>query len=391
MAATTTLAAGINTPASTVVLAENQFLGEDGRPFTVAEYKNMAGRAGRLGYNETGKAIILADTPIERAQLFRKYVLGTPEDVTSSFQQRDLPTWTLRLLSQVRGIQPREIPGLLVNTFGGYTASRANPQWVEQVAADVSRLVMRLLRAELAEQDGDLIHLTMLGRACGSSSLSFESSLRVLELMKQLNLAEIDPVHMVGFIQILDEMDGVYTPVMRKGRSESVRAGDVANRFGGPMTQALQRHCGDVFQYWARCKRAALLYDWIHGTSVDMIESRFSTTPYGGSIEYGTIISIADTTRFHLRSAHQVLSTLFPDQSEFMMALDELMRRLEFGLPSGAIPLTEMPLALDRGEYLALYAAGCATGDDVKRLSVGKLTECVGASVAALLRPDEPT
>ena len=55
LAATTTLAAGINTPASTVVLAENEFVGEDGRPFTVAEYKNMIGRAGRLGFNEKGK------------------------------------------------------------------------------------------------------------------------------------------------------------------------------------------------------------------------------------------------------------------------------------------------------------------------------------------------
>jgi helicase len=44
LAATTTLAAGINTPASTVILAENEFVGEDGRPFTIAEYKNMAGR-----------------------------------------------------------------------------------------------------------------------------------------------------------------------------------------------------------------------------------------------------------------------------------------------------------------------------------------------------------
>jgi helicase len=76
LAATTTLAAGINTPASTVILAEKEFIGEDGRPFTVAEYKNMAGRAGRLGFNEIGKAIILADTPIERAQLFQKSLLS---------------------------------------------------------------------------------------------------------------------------------------------------------------------------------------------------------------------------------------------------------------------------------------------------------------------------
>lgn len=111
LASTTTLAAGINTPASTVILAEQEFLGEDGRPFTIAEYKNMAGRAGRLGFNEIGKAILLADTSMERARLFQRYVLGTPEDVRSSFEESAMPTWVLRLLSQVRGMRADEIPG----------------------------------------------------------------------------------------------------------------------------------------------------------------------------------------------------------------------------------------------------------------------------------------
>lgn len=170
LVATTTLAAGINTPASTVVLAENEFVGEDGRQFTVAEYKNMAGRAGRLGFNETGKAIILANTSMERAQLFQHYVMGVPEDVNSSFKQRDLPTWTLRLLSQVRGIRASDIPGLLVNTFGGYSASRANPQWLGIVETEVTVLVERMLKLRLVEHEGDTIHLTLLGRACGVSS-----------------------------------------------------------------------------------------------------------------------------------------------------------------------------------------------------------------------------
>lgn len=53
----------------------------------------MAGRADRLGFSEIGKAIILAETPVERTQRCQRYVLGVPEDVKSSFQQRDLPTW----------------------------------------------------------------------------------------------------------------------------------------------------------------------------------------------------------------------------------------------------------------------------------------------------------
>ena len=385
MVATTTLAAGINTPASTVILAENKFVGEDGRPFTIAEYKNMAGRAGRLGYNEIGKAIILADTPVERAQLFRKYVMGTPERVTSSFQQRDLPTWTLRLLSQVRGVPADQIPGLLVNTFGGYTASRANPHWIKRVQADVSALVTRLLRAGLAEQEGDLIHLTLLGRACGSSSLSFESSLRLIELMRQLDAAETDPLQLLGIVQVLTEMDAIYTPVMKRGRSESVRASETAQRFGHSVVQGLQRYCRDDFEFLARCKRASLLWDWIDGTPIDGLEEHYSTTPYQGAISYGDIIRIADSARFHLRSAHEILSALFPDQPMFLSGLDQLLHRLEFGLPAAALPLTDLSLPLTRGQYLALFKFGCTNADDARNLPEETLVECIGADGASLL------
>ncbi|QDF96898.1 DEAD/DEAH box helicase [Azoarcus sp. DD4] len=387
LVATTTLAAGINTPASTVVLAENEFVGEDGRKFTVAEYKNMAGRAGRLGFNETGKAIILAETPMERAQLFQRYVMGVPEDVKSSFLQRDLPTWILRLFSQVRGVREDEIPGLLVNTFGGYSASRANPQWISLVERDIAGLIGRLLQVGLAEREGDLIHLTLLGRACGASSLSFESSLRLVELMAQLDAARTPPLHMLALIQVLDEMDAVYTPVMKKGQSESVRFADAAQRFGQQMAQALQRYCRDQFEFWARCKRAALMYDWIEGTAIDVLEKRYSTTPFGGAIGYGNIIGIADATRFHLRSVHQIVSTLLPDKPEFLQGLDELLLRLEFGLPSSALPLTKLPVPLTRGQCLALAAVGVRDTAALDSLDDDRLRDCVGAAVAALLRP----
>lgn len=388
LVATTTLAAGINTPASTVVLAENEFVGEDGRQFTVAEYKNMAGRAGRLGYNEIGKAIILADTPMERAQLFQRYVMGVPEDVRSSFQHHDLPTWTLRLLSQVRGVRASEIPGLLVNTFGGYSESRANPQWISMVERDIAVLVDRMLQAGLAEREGDLIHLTLLGRACGASSLSFESSLRLVELLGSINAAQTAPVLVLAMIQVLDEMDAVYTPVMKRGQSESARSGDVAQRYGHPMTQTLQRYCRDRIEYWARCKRAALLYDWIEGTPVDVLEKRYSTTPFAGAIGYGNIIGIADATRFHLRSAHQILSTLFPGEPQFLTGLDDILKRLEFGLPAVALPLATLSVRLTRGQCLTLLNAGVQTVKELNALSDESLRDYVGAAHAARLRPE---
>jgi len=48
IAATTTLAMGINTPADAVVIAGLEHPGN--KPYSIAEYKNIVGRAGRLGY-----------------------------------------------------------------------------------------------------------------------------------------------------------------------------------------------------------------------------------------------------------------------------------------------------------------------------------------------------
>jgi replicative superfamily II helicase len=386
LASTTTLAAGINTPASTAILAENEFVCDDGRAFTVAEYKNMAGRAGRLGFNETGKAIILAATPMERAQLFRKYVLGVPEDVVSSFQHRDLPTWTLRLLSQVRGVRAEDIPSLLVNTFGGYSASRANPHWITQVQRDIAQLIERLLHAGMAEPQGDLIHLTLLGRACGSSSLSFESSLRLVELMKGLDVDTL-PVHVLALVQVLDELDtGIYTPIVKKTRAEQVRVSEATERYGHHVTSVLQRYCREQYEYWARCKRAALLFDWIEGIPVEEIERHY-TKPFGGAISYGNITGIAEATRFHLRSAYQILATLFPNRPDFLRGVDDILERLEFGLPSAALPLANLAVPLTRGQCLALLQAGVNTLDALSTLSDERLQECVGALTAARLRP----
>jgi len=386
LGSTTTLAAGINTPASTVILAENEFVGEDGRSFTVAEYKNMAGRAGRVGYNETGKAIILAETPIERAQLFRKYVLGVPEDVVSSFRAKDLPTWTLRLLSQVRGVRADDIPGLLINTFGGYSAARANPEWSAYVAIEISRFVERLVQAGLAEREGELVHLTLLGRAVGNSSLTFESGLRLVELMGGFDAAQTPAFHMLAIIQVLEEMDNVYTPIMKRGRGESIRVNDAIQRYGRNAANALQRYCHEEMDVWRRCKRAAILYDWIEGRSVGELERIHTTNPFQGSVTYGDVTRIAESTRFHIRSAHQILSALWPEHAGFLEALDDVLRRLEFGLPAPALPLLRLPIELTRGQYLALHAAGACSAEAVAAMSDEQLAACVGASRVAELR-----
>src|SRR2546427_3459258 len=47
--------------------------------------------------------------------------------------------------------------------------------------AELASLTGRMLTASLLTQDGEFVSLTLLGKACGNSSLSFESTLRLIE------------------------------------------------------------------------------------------------------------------------------------------------------------------------------------------------------------------
>lgn len=368
LAATTTLAAGLNTPASTVILAEQEFVGEDGRAFTVSEYKNMAGRAGRVGFNEEGKAIIL-DDGFNPEPLFQKYVKGSVNDLKSSFNTETLDTWIIKLLAQVGGINKDDLVGLLTNTYGGYFSSRQNPDWVKDMRIRLNELYDRMLGLDLIEEEGSLVNLTLLGKACGESVLTFSSAMRLVDLIK--GYQTITAEQLMALVQALPESDRQYTPMMRRGRTESVRAGVAARQYGSDIVRSLQRFSqGDEFVYYARCKRASILYDWIRGVGVEEIERSYSSNnPYSGNVNYGDVVKFADLTRFILRSAHQIASIVFPDQFINEKDMDNILKQLEVGIPEEGLDLLTLPITLSRGEYLELIKAQIKTKEELLKSS----------------------
>jgi replicative superfamily II helicase len=390
LGATTTVAAGINTPASTVIIAEQEFIGEDGRPFTVAEYKNMAGRAGRLGYNEQGKAIVLANDPSERQFLFRRYTRGTLEPLQSSFDVDQLETWIVRLLAQVKQIHKDQVLQLLLNTFGGYLANREHPGWRADMEQRLRQLMADMIRLQLMEQELDNVQLTLLGRACGESSLSFRSAMRLVELVRSVGAQGIAAEQLMALVQALPESDNNYTPMFKRGTKESVRPNETARRFGAPIVTALQRFADDQFAYYARCKRASILWDWINGIPVETIEETYTANPFQGKIGYGDIRKFADATRFHLGAAYRITNILFVAGGPTEESIDQLLRRLELGLPVHALGLVDIPADLTRGDYLALLGAGIQTVDQLWQRSDEQLAPILGPLVGRLVSSKRP-
>ncbi len=390
LGATTTVAAGINTPASTVIIAEQEFVGEDGRAFTVAEYKNMAGRAGRLGYNESGKAIILANDPGERQRLFRQYVRGTLESLNSSFDPNDLETWIVRLLAQVKQVPESQVLQLLINTFGGYLANRQHPGWRAQMQERLTHLLGNMIRLGLVERELDNVQLTLLGRACGESTLSFKSAMRLVELVRSIPAAELTAEWLMALVQALPESDNTYTPLFKKGMKESAWAQNVAGRFGHRIVGCLQRFADDNLSYYARCKRACILGDWINGVAVSRIEEIYTATPFAGKIGYDDIRKFGDATRFHLLAAHRITALLFMSGGPTEDAIDRLLKQLEVGLPAQSLGLIEIPVVLTRGDYIELASSGIRTLEDLWLRSDEQIVEILGQVVGRRVASKRP-
>jgi len=106
------------------------------------------------------------------------------------------------------------------------------------------------------------------------------------------------------------------------------------------------------------------------------------SVPFGGQVQSGDIIRFADGTRFHLRSARQILSALLTMTSEQEAEFDMIGRQLEFGVPAALVPLVEAPLMLSRGEALALGNAGVRSREALARIGSSALVAILGESRA---------
>lgn len=360
LVATSTLAAGVNTPASYVIIVENSYPW-DNKEYTIGEVHNMAGRAGRLGFREIGTAILYAENSYQRENLYNNYIQAVPGPISSSFKEDDIGTWIIKLLSQVKQVNISELPRLLSNTFGGYLRNLHDPNWLKNISKKVSNVVEILLKNQLVEQSNENLRLSLLGNACGQSSFSLPSCLNLLELFRKLNEGEKLPsIELAALVQNIMELNSEYVPLNKRGNSEA-KWPQIANSFiDGSIIRILQLNTSSIHDFYARCKKICILQEWIKGTPVEYVETSFTTNPYH-SVGFGDIRSIADTTRFHLRSAFKILNLYKPANCPEPDSMENFLKQLEVGIPEQALDLLNLPVQLERGEYLELISKGITT------------------------------
>jgi len=384
MVATSTLAAGVNTPAETVIIPETSYPGPNGEDYPVATYKNMAGRAGRVGFTARGKSILIALSTVEQDTLFRRYVKGNPEEIKTTFDPKDFDSWMIRLLAQAKEVTRSEVLTLLFNTYAGYLKNRKSPEWKGQVEKQLDELLVLLVNSGLLLLETDTYRLTDLGKACGSTHFKLRSSLRLVDSLARAHSGPITTAKLLALVHTVRESDEYFFPMNRKHGGESWIS-EAGQSWGQNIIDVLREHQSDNLTFQLRCKKMAVLSDWLDGHAMSVIEGRYSTNNYQ-RVGAGNIRQLADFARFQLGAAVNIAKAALGENAPVEDEIKQILTRLELGIPEEALALLAIPIRVQRGVYLELFNNGVKTPDDIRALKKRDVTKMVGKYLAAKIQ-----
>jgi helicase len=383
LVATTTLAMGINTPAEAVVIAGLKH--PPATPYSVAEYKNMAGRAGRPGITSAGESYIIATSDINPSVAWSTYIRGHPEPITSHFlsDTTDPQTLIVRSLLALGGsVDQNALVDLLDNSFamwqqvdGGYSTG-----WdVTSLSQDL--LTLRDTQLIDLEPNG-ILTLTALGRYAAESGIEVRS---VAQVASALRFApqELSVECLVTIAQVTTELDDLYLPRNKRSHQEQRRWPGVLAAFGVPHAlQSLHMGGGDPL---LRAKRAAACLLFMSPEPLAQIEQNLMQHTIGNSVA-GPLRGVASRTRDVIGAVAQVAQFYGNDLGDDQ-EIEDLALRLEVGLPREVMEIArKLGTTISRGDYLKLRQAGLLTLDGISTVDEKILRSLVEPDVAKSLK-----
>jgi replicative superfamily II helicase len=392
IAATTTLAMGVNTPASSVVIAGLEHPGE--KPYSVAEYKNLVGRAGRLGYAEKGTSYLLAVDGRTEYDFWSRYVEGKPEDLVSRFLDKDTDPRSLivRVLVAAqraagKGVSTVEIIDFLEASFGAFLAGRGreNWQWNRQ---DLLQALDDLKTHNLIEVDADgHFQLTALGRLAGETATEVNSIIRFVDGLSALGPDEITDPALITVVQTAAELDQVLFPMNKKSTQKEPQLWPSELRrqgISGWLIGALGRFIVDGLQSTLRAKKAVACLLFVSGRPMTEIEQ--TVTQFGGAFggAAGPIRAVASRTCDLLPTAARVAEILHPTL-HLGDRVGRLTTRLTLGIPGAAVDLArEAGSDLLRGDYRRLASAQLCSPQTISAADDKTLLACLDGDLGKL-------
>ena len=350
IAATPTLAAGVNTPSRRVIVRDwRRYDGDVGgmAPLDVLEVHQMFGRAGRPGLDPYGEAVLIANSHDELDELFDRYVWADPEPVRSKLAAEPaLRTHILATVASGFADTEDELVSFLERTL--YATQTDETGRLETVTENVLQYLER--NEFLEREDGDL-RATGLGHRV---SQLYVDPMSAAEIVHGLRAADDRPTAF-GLYHLVSRTPDMYELYLRSGDREEYTelAYERETEFLGSMPSEFE---DDAFEDWlSAVKTARLLEDWASELDEDEITDRYGVGP-------GDIRGKVETAEWLLNAAERLAGELGLDWGP---AIREARKRVEYGVSEELLDLAGVR-NVGRKRARRLYEAGVENRADLR-------------------------
>jgi len=370
IAATPTLAAGVNLPSRRAIIRDYRRYEEPfGLQFIpVLEYKQMAGRAGRPKYDKYGEAVLVARSEGELDALFEEFILAKPERITSKLASE--PALRTHVLASIAAGYVSDFDGML--SFIGHTFF-AYQHEARDVASIIERVIDFLEREEMVNRRGKLLIATPFGERVSSLYIDPMSAVVLRDGLK--GIAQKEPTAL-GFLHLVCHAPDMGILYLRRRDYDGLESFlvDHMKDFLTPIPDD-----PEAYEYFlAEVKTARMLESWVEEELEDGIHEKFG-------IGAGDIRRAVDTAEWLLYSTHE-LARLFKVKRA-LPVLHKLRQRVRYGVKEELLELVSLR-GIGRVRGRSLHKAGYRKLTDIKRASVQELSRVpyVGPEIARSIK-----
>lgn len=183
--ATSTLAAGVNFPFRTIVFPKLTFQWGDraGSFLPRSDYRNMSGRAGRLGMHDDGFAVLLPRNDVELAHA-NSLVEPRNDRLASQLVSISLRKTILMLIASRLACSFDEIMTFFGNTLYWYQTLERNPAKLTTLQIESKEAIQWLVKNSLLQQVDDTLLITPLGQGAALSGLLPATAVQLADMLK---------------------------------------------------------------------------------------------------------------------------------------------------------------------------------------------------------------
>jgi len=388
IAATPTLAMGMNLPAFRVIMRDVKRYTQQGYQYIpVLEYHQMCGRAGRPGYDTYGEAITVASSKDDEEDIVEKFIRGPPEPIYSKLAVEPvLRTYLLSLIASNFVKTKKSIMDFFEKTFWAFQFK--DMTHLEKIISKMLHLLEEWDFISSSQKEAefqsasDILDLkyraTHLGQRVAELYLD---PLTAHYLCECLDRAKDTELHIFSWLQMV-----CHTLEMRPMLKVKMREYDLMQQSLARFDSCLLEKEPSMFEhnyedFLGSIKTALFMLDWVEEKDEEFLLENYDIRP-------GEIRIKLDLADWLLYASFELARIL-----ELQPILKEIVRariRVQYGVKEELLPLLKLK-GIGRVRARILFANKIHDIGDIKKANIATITQLLGKQIAQSIKEQVET